>query len=82
MNSSSVSLQQLQPGDRARVLGFSTAEKSSGYSQKLRALGLLPGTVFEVMREAPLGDPLEIKVRGFNLSVRRSEAACLLVEKI
>lgn len=82
MNTLSISFDRLQVGDRARVLGFSATEKSHGYSQKLRALGLLPGTVFEVMREAPLGDPLEIKVRGFNLSVRRSEAACLLVEKV
>lgn len=82
MNSSTLSLRQLQAGDRARILGFSADEKTIGYRQKLRALGLLPGTVFEVVREAPLGDPLEIKVRGFNLSVRRAEVACVLVEKV
>ena len=88
--SASISFAQLQPGDKARVLGFQLgsqmgpqgASGQEGYSQKLRSLGLMPGTHFEVMRVAPLGDPLEIKVRGFNLSVRRQEAAHMLVEKL
>jgi ferrous iron transport protein A len=37
-------------------------------------LGLLPGTEVEVVRRAPLGDPMEITVRGMHLSLRKSEA--------
>jgi ferrous iron transport protein A len=44
-------------------------------------MGLPPGTEFTVTRYAPMGDPVEIEVRGFALSVRKDEAAMLLVEK-
>jgi ferrous iron transport protein A len=44
-------------------------------------MGLTPGVEITVTRYAPLGDPVEIQVRGFALSVRRDEAATLLVEK-
>ncbi|MDD2362328.1 MAG: FeoA family protein [Oscillospiraceae bacterium] len=37
-------------------------------------LGLTPGVSVEVLRIAPMGDPLEIRIRGFNMSIRRSEA--------
>lgn len=37
-------------------------------------MGLLPGTRIRVIRLAPLGDPLELRVRGYALSVRRAEA--------
>jgi ferrous iron transport protein A len=40
----------------------------------LLEMGLLPGTRVEVVRYAPLGDPVEIKVRGYNLSLRKHEA--------
>ena len=43
-------------------------------------MGLLPGTRVTLVRTAPLGDPLEIKIRGYNLTLRKSEAAHVLVE--
>jgi Fe2+ transport system protein FeoA len=43
-------------------------------------LGLLPGTAVEVVRVAPLGDPLELRVRGCLLSIRREEARAIDVE--
>lgn len=42
-------------------------------------MGLLPGTAVRVVRVAPLGDPLELRLRDYSLSVRRSEAAGVLV---
>jgi ferrous iron transport protein A len=42
-------------------------------------MGLTPGTHFTVTRQAPLGDPVEIEVRGFKLSLRKGEAAALQV---
>ena len=43
-------------------------------ARRLMELGLIPGTEVEMIRRAPLGDPLEITVRGVHLSLRRSEA--------
>jgi len=51
---------------------------SHGFRRRLMELGLLPGTRVELVSIAPLGDPLELLVRGCSLSIRRSEA--LLVE--
>jgi ferrous iron transport protein A len=47
---------------------------------RLREMGMLPGTTLTLVRTAPLGDPIEIKVRGYNLTLRKSEADHVLVE--
>jgi len=47
---------------------------------RLREMGLLAGTPIKLVRIAPLGDPIEIKVRGYSLTLRKSEAAGILVE--
>jgi ferrous iron transport protein A len=73
------SFANLRPGDRACVSGFSGLP--GAYRNRLLSLGLTPGTEFIVKRVAPLGDPIEIVVRGFRLSLRREEAAGLMVEK-
>jgi ferrous iron transport protein A len=72
-------LQTLAIGDAGRVAGF--AKGATGYRRRLLAMGLTPGTGFEVARCAPMGDPVEIRVRGFSLSLRKEEAAALLVER-
>ena len=46
---------------------------------QLREMGILPGTKIELIRVAPLGDPLEIRVRGYHLSLRSSEAEQVLI---
>lgn len=47
---------------------------------RLLEMGLLVGTAVELVRFAPLGDPLEIKVRGYHLTLRRHEAELILVQ--
>ena len=47
---------------------------------RLREMGMLPGTTLTLIRTAPLGDPIEIKVRGYNLTLRKSEADHVMVE--
>lgn len=47
---------------------------------RLREMGLLPGTRLKLVRRAPLGDPIEIEVRGYHLSLRREEAEHVEVE--
>lgn len=46
---------------------------------RLMEMGLLVGTQIELVRFAPLGDPVEIKVRGYNLTLRKHEAEQILV---
>lgn len=50
------------------------------YRQKLLAMGLVPGTQFKITRVAPLGDPLELSVRNYSLSLRKHESDILEVE--
>lgn len=52
---------------------------SDEVSVRLLEMGLVPGTEIRVIGFAPLGDPVEIEVRGYRLSVRKSEAAHVLV---
>jgi ferrous iron transport protein A len=73
-----ISLSQLRVGDQARVAGYA---ESSPYADQLMRLGLIPGTDLQVRRVAPLGDPMEIRFRGFSLALRPTEAACLLLER-
>jgi len=42
-------------------------------------MGIIRGTPVEVLRVAPLGDPMEVRVRGYNLSLRKNEAATITV---
>ncbi|HEY9837597.1 MAG TPA: FeoA family protein [Vampirovibrionales bacterium] len=46
------------------------------------SMGLTPGTEFQIIRHAPLGDPTEIKVRGFSLTLRKDAADALCIEKV
>lgn len=48
--------------------------------QRILEMGILPGTEVKLIRVAPLGDPMEFSVLGYNLSLRRSEAECVIVE--
>ncbi len=48
--------------------------------RRLLELGLLPGTQVEVVRRAPLGDPLELRLRGYRLSLRAGEASAIEVD--
>ena len=55
-------------------------EGDSDTVRRLMDLGLIRGTLVEVIRTAPLGDPLEVRLRGFMLTLRRSEAEHITVE--
>lgn len=65
-------LGELKAGDSGIIKAF--CDTGSAYRRKLLAMGLTPGTHFRVCRVAPLGDPIQLEVRGFQLGVRRSEA--------
>lgn len=70
---------QLKRGMKARV---TTVEEGEELCPRLLELGLCPGTEFTVTKIAPLGDPIEIDLRGYKLCVRRSEVGCLRLVEI
>ena len=63
-----------EPGDRLTVVAV---EGEPSVRLRLLEMGLVPGTPFTFVRRAPLGDPLELRVRGARLAVSRENAACL-----
>ena len=71
------SLSQLAIGASATVRDL---PKQGTAFLRLREMGLLPGTALTLVRTAPLGDPIEIKVRGYHLTLRKSEAEHILIE--
>lgn len=71
-------LSKLSLGTRARVTHL--AAEGAPYRRKLLSMGIIPGCMLEVVRKAPLGDPIEIALHGFRLCLRRQEAAVIGVE--
>jgi len=75
-----ITFKNLTVGDLGKIVGFEQTGKA--YRKRLLAMGLTPGTEFSVTRFAPMGDPVEIKLRGFSLTLRKDEAEILLIEKL
>ena len=73
------SLSELKAGESATVKQCPAAGNAF---LRLREMGMLPGTTLKLIRRAPLGDPLEIKLRGYNLTLRKTEADHILVEPL
>jgi ferrous iron transport protein A len=67
-------------GGEAVVDGF--FKQAEQYRQKLLAMGLTRGTKITLLKRAPLGDPVEIMVRGFRLSLRKGEADVLVLKGV
>lgn len=80
ITSATIFLSDMKVGSIGRIVGLAAGEKV--YRQRLISMGLIPGTEFIVSRIAPLGDPIEIIVRGFSLSLRKNEARILKIEKV
>lgn len=74
-----VKLSDIDVGESAFVTGFEAG--GAGYRSKLLAMGLTPGVEVKVAAIAPLGDPVEIEVRGFHLSLRKAEADVLKLRR-
>ena len=73
-------LGEMQVGSKGLIVKINPGDQV--YRQRLMAMGLLPGTPFQIARVAPLGDPVEIIVRGFSLSLRKHEANILHVKEV
>ncbi|MDR0588332.1 MAG: ferrous iron transport protein A [Burkholderiales bacterium] len=73
-----VTLDSVPFGQQALITEL--AENAAPFRRKLLAMGITPGCLLRVIRVAPLGDPIEIEMRGFHLCLRRNEAAAIKVE--
>jgi ferrous iron transport protein A len=72
-----IKLSELAVGASATVRSY---PKNAAAFIRLREMGLLPGTPVTLVRTAPMGDPIEIKVRGYHLTLRKSEADHVVIE--
>ena len=72
-------LSELKPQERGKII---LIEASGEIRRRLLDMGVVPGTTFKVVRHAPLGDPIEILIKNFHLSLRKEEAKSILVKKI
>lgn len=70
-------LHELSRGQRGRIVGIEGADE---LSIRLMEMGLTPGVEVKLIGQAPLGDPLEFELRGYRLSLRRSEARLIEIE--
>lgn len=67
---------ELKIGEECRVVGF-IGEGAS--VRRLMEMGIIPGVSIRLVKEAPLGDPIEIETRGYHLAIRRSDAELIEV---
>jgi ferrous iron transport protein A len=73
-------LSQLKPGQQALIRGF--YQLSDDVRKRLMVMGILPETSVLLVRRAPMGDPLQIEVRGVSLAIRERMAAAIEVEVV
>ncbi len=70
-------LSQLKPRERGTIVQI---KGQGAVRRRLLDMGLVSGAEVEIVRVAPLGDPVEFTVKGYNLSLRKSEATNVTVE--
>jgi len=75
-----IPLTRLAPGEKARIAAYDHAAPVP--QGRLFEMGLTPGAEIEIVRYAPLGDPIDLKIRGYHLSLRKREAAGILVTRL
>jgi ferrous iron transport protein A len=72
-------LNTLEPGQRGTIARIATS--LANVRQRLLEMGLTKGTAIELVRFAPMGDPIEVKVKGYRLSLRREEAETVIIKR-
>ncbi|MDA8443221.1 MAG: ferrous iron transport protein A [Peptococcaceae bacterium] len=71
-------LHHLLPGEKARVLHIAGG---GALRMRMMDMGIVPGTELEVVRRAPLGGPMQLRVKGYYLAMRRGECAKITVDQ-
>jgi DtxR family Mn-dependent transcriptional regulator len=74
-----VKLKDLQPGQKGKVLKTRIRGETT---KRIVEMGVVPGAVVEIERVAPLGDPIDIKVKGYHLSLRREDAEAIEIQAL
>ena len=72
-------LSLLQPGDQGEVV---EVQAQGEIRQRLLEMGFIRGARLRVEKLAPLGDPMELVIKGYHLSLRRDESSCILVLRV
>jgi len=72
-----ITLDQMSVGEKGIVEGY---EGEEDLHYRLKELGLVRGTEVSIKRLAPLGDPMEIVLRGYSLSIRKQDASRVLMK--
>ena len=67
-----MTLREMKPGQSGKVISIG---ESGPLKRRIMDIGITPGVEVKVVKMAPLGDPVEIRIRGYELSLRREEAA-------
>ncbi len=73
-----MTLGEFRPGEKAKVVSIGT---TGAMRQRILDMGVTPNVQVQLIKIAPLGDPVEITVRGYQLSLRKREAALIQVQK-
>lgn len=73
-----MTLDKLLPGECGRVIAI---KGSMEFCKRIIEMGLVEGCVVEVCRRAPLGDPIDIKVKNFHLSLRKQDARGIVLQR-
>lgn len=73
-------LNQLPFGVKATIHSF--LDEAKPFRRKLLAMGVTPGSEVSVVRVAPMGDPIQISIRGFQLCLRKSEAKAIHIKQV
>ena len=71
-------LKDIEIGKEVKIVGYESKDRQ--YRQKLLRMGLVKNVTFTITRRAPMGDPIEIKLKGFSLTLRKDESDALKVE--
>lgn len=74
-----LTLDTIAPGNKAEIVSISG---DVVLKKRITEMGLTKGAVISVERVAPLGDPIDLKVRGYNLSLRKEEASKVVVKSV
>lgn len=73
-----ISIYDLKPGDKALIHSVCGDTK---FTKRLLALGFIEGTEVKLITTAPLGDPIIINLRGFNIAIRKNDAKNISIRK-
>lgn len=74
-----MTLRELSPGQAAKVVAINA---EGGFKRRIMDMGITSGIAIKMIKVAPLGDPIEVTVRGYQLSLRKEEASSIQVEVV